>query len=200
MQRRGGIVLTAALVVFGGACGSGGGETEAFELTGRVVSVEPAAQPADAPEGETIVGAIVVQTDEPAECETDANGVRVYLSDDASVTPARATDDLDELRGKTVSVSGEVTKDGDTCTVIADAVTTQSASPAADDDDDDGTDTGDGGGGGAGGGAATPSATDGADATSSPNDPDDEGSIGDTEETASPAPDDPDDEGVVPQP
>ena len=191
------MVLAAALLVFGGACGSDDGETEPFELTGRVVSVEPAAQPADVPEDADIFGAIVVQTAAPEECETDDDGVRVYLSEKTSVTPSAASDDLDALRGKTVSVSGGVTKDGDACTAIADRVTATAAKSGPTGTDED---TGDGADGGPTGSGATPSATDGADATSSPNDPDDEGYISDTEETASPAPEDPDEEGVVPQP
>jgi hypothetical protein len=195
MQRRGGIVLAAALLMFGGACGSGDGEPEAFELTGRVVSVEPAAQPADDPTDAEISGAIVVQTDEPEECESDADGVRVYVSDDTSLTPASASDDLQSLQGKTVSVSGETTRDGDACTAVADTITTAGATGSPDaTDDGDGTGTG---GATPGGSTADPSATDDGGPTSSPNDPDDEGGIGDTEETASPAPDDPDDEGVI---
>jgi hypothetical protein len=184
-NRRGGIVLAAAVfVAFGAACGGDEPEAEAFDLSGRVVSVEPGAQPADNPTDADFIGAIVIQSAQPADCETDADGVRVYLADDASVTPSSASDDLDKLRGKTVDVSGDVTKDGDACTVIADSIATQSSDKSKDDmgdmdmDDMDMDDSGD----------SDPAGTSAPGATGQPDgDLDDAGNITDTK--GSPIPD-----------
>lgn len=181
---RASIVLAAALTLVGAACASDDDEGT-FDVTGRVVTVEPSARPANDPDESNIIGAIVVQTDEPEECENDPNGVRVYVDEDTDFTPTSAATDLKRLRGQTVNVSGSTTTDGDTCTPIADSVAATNAS---------GSPGGSGETGGTGGTAGSPSATSSPKAT---NDPDDEGSITDTEETASPAPENPDEHGVV---
>ena len=187
-----GLLVAAALFAIGASCASDDDGREAFNITGRVVSVEPAAQPANDPTDSEITGAVVVQAQAPDGCQADANGVRIYVDDDTTFTPTDASADLEKVRGDTVQVTGQLTKDGDTCTAIADAVSAADASASPGDGMEDST-----GGGGAGGASNSPGASSAPGATSSPNDPDDEGSIADTEETASPGPDNPDDHGVM---
>ena len=43
----------------------------------------------------------------------------VYVDDDTAFTPADASGDLEKVRGDTVQVTGSLTKDGDTCTPVA---------------------------------------------------------------------------------
>lgn len=183
-------VLVAALGLVLGACNGDDVELAAFDGTAEVVAVEPDAQPAEQDTtGGTISGAVIL--DETGitgldDCAATDDGFRVFVEEDTRFTPAGAGDDLASLRGRTVRVSGRVTKNDDVCTPIAEAVAAQGAGGATSSP-----------GEGAGTATAAPGTTDddpGDDATAppapttTPNDPDDEGSITEPDQTASPRP------------
>lgn len=198
-MRRGALVLAAALGLVLGACNGDDVELAAFNGSAEIVAVEPNARPAeDDPTGGTISGAVIV--DETGitgldDCAATDDGFRVFVDENTSFTPSGAADDLESLRGEKVRVSGRVTKKDDVCTPIAETLAAQDAGDA-----DDARATSSPGDGGASVGSGPPGADDDPsdDATSpplpttTPNDPDDEGSI--TEEDTKTSPRPPDDE------